>query len=110
MDSEGFSQAGLNTNRIMKRKLVIPYIEERTRNTHAVWLVTDASDRIDVDMDEPVDTDGLGGQVTDTVGTARVLAAPRTPTKTEREEHDLTCLTALGVDSVSWEGDWRDAT
>ena len=27
--------------------------------------------------------------VTDTVGTARVLAAPRTPTKTEREEHDV---------------------
>ena len=22
----------------------------------------------------------------------------------------LTCLVALGVDSVSWEGDWRDAT
>ena len=27
--------------------------------------------------------------MTDTVGTARVLAAPRTPTKTEREEHDV---------------------
>ena len=40
-------------------------------------------------MDEPADTDGLGGDVTDTVGTARVLAAPRTPTKTEREEHDV---------------------
>ena len=38
-----FSQAELNTNRIMKRKLVRPYSEERTRNTHAVWLVTDAS-------------------------------------------------------------------
>ena len=89
MDSEGFSQAGLNTNRIMKRKLVRPYTEGRTRNTHAVWPVTDASDRLDVDMDELVDPDGLGGEVTDTVGTARVLAAPRTPTKAEREEHDV---------------------
>ena len=56
---------------------------------HAVWPVTDASDRLDVDMDEPVDPDGLGGEVTDTVGTARVLAAPRTPTKAERVEHDV---------------------
>ena len=40
-------------------------------------------------MDEPADPDGLGEEVTDTVGTARVLAAPRTPTKTEREEHDV---------------------
>ena len=36
---------------------------------HAVWPVTDASDRADVDMDEPADPDGLGGEVTDTVGT-----------------------------------------
>ena len=56
---------------------------------HAVWPVTDASDRADVDMDEPADPDGLGEEVTDTVETARVLAAPRTPTKTEREEHDV---------------------
>ena len=35
------------------------------------------------------DLDGLGREVTDTVGTARVLAAPRTPTKTDREEHDV---------------------
>ena len=27
--------------------------------------------------------------MTDTVGTTRVLAAPRTPTKAEREEHDV---------------------
>ena len=40
-------------------------------------------------MDEPADPDGLGREVTDTVGTARVSAAPRTPTKTEREEHDV---------------------
>ena len=52
-------------------------------------LVTDASDRADVDMDEPADPDGLEGEVTDTVGTARVLAATRTPTKAEREEHDV---------------------
>ena len=73
----------------MKRKLVRPYTEGRTRNTQAVWPVTYASDRLDVDMDEPVGPDGLGGEVTDTVGTARVLAAPRTPTKAEREEHDV---------------------
>ena len=90
MDSEGFSQAGLNTNRIKKRELVRPHTEERTRNTHSVWPVTDACVRADVDMDEPADPDGLGSVVTDTVGTARVLAAPRTPTKTEREEHDVT--------------------
>ena len=40
-------------------------------------------------MDEPADPDGLGREVTDTVGTARVLTAQRTPTKTEREEHDV---------------------
>ena len=85
MDSEGFSQAGLNTNRIKKRELVRPHTEGRTRNTHAVWPVTDAN----VDMDEPADPDGLGEEVTDTVVTARVLAAPRTPTETEREEHDV---------------------
>ena len=112
MGSEGFSQAGLNTSRIMKRKLVRPYTEVRTRNIHAVWPVADASDRLDVDVDEPFDPDGLGGEVTDTVGTARVLASPRTPTKAEREERMmcLTCLIAFGVDSVSCEGDWRDAT
>ena len=82
MDSEGFSQAGLTTNRIKKRGLVRPHTEGRTRNTHAVWPVADASDRADVDMDEPADPDGLGREVTDTVGTARVLAAPRTKTKT----------------------------
>ena len=68
----------------MKRKLARPYTEGRTRNTHAVWPVIDASDQLDVD----IDADGIGGEVTDTVGTARVLAAPRTPTKAEREEHD----------------------
>ena len=62
MDSEGFSQAGLNANRIMKRKPVRPYTVGRTRNTHAVWPVTDASDRLDVDVDKPVDLDGLGGE------------------------------------------------
>ena len=92
----------------MNRKLVRPYTEGRTRNTHAVWLVTDASERLDVDIDEPVDPDGLGGEVTDTVGTARVLAAPRTPTKAELDEHDVShVLIALGVDSVSWEGGLR---
>ena len=89
MDSEGFSQAGLNRSRIMKREPVKPYTEGRTRNMHAVWPVTDASDRADADMDEPADPDGPGGEVTDTVGSARVLAAPRTQTKTEREEHDV---------------------
>ena len=33
------------------------------------------------DMDEPADPDGLGEEVIDTVGAARVLAAPRTPNK-----------------------------
>ena len=51
MDSEGFSQAGLNTNRIKKRKPASP---------HTLWHVTDASDRADVDMDEPADPDRLG--------------------------------------------------
>ena len=90
MDSEGFSQAGLNTNRIKKRKPVRPHTEGRTRNTHAVWPVTDASDRADENMDEPADPDGLGEEVTDTVGTTRALAAPRTAAKAEREEHDVT--------------------
>ena len=74
VDSEGFSQTGLNTNRIKKTKPVRPHTEGRSRNMHAVWPVTDASDRLDVDMDEPVDPDGFGGEVTETVGNARVLA------------------------------------
>ena len=82
----------------MKRKLVRPHTEGRTSNTHAV---TDASDRLEVDTDEPADPDGLGEEVTDTVGTPR--AALRTLTKAEREEQD--------VSHVSWEeGDWRDTT
>ena len=89
MDSEGFSQAGLNTIRIKKRELVRPHTEGRTRNMHAVWPVTDASDRADENMYEPSDPVGLVEEVTDTVGTARMLAAPQTPTKTEREEHDV---------------------
>ena len=93
----------------MKSKPVRPYTEGRTRNTHAVWPVTHASDGLDVDMDEPVDPDGLGGEVTDTVGTARVLSTPRTPTKAERQEHDVSHV-PYRLDSVSWEGDWRDAT
>ena len=40
-------------------------------------------------MDDPVEPDGLGGEGTDTVSMGRVLAAPRTPTKAEREEHDV---------------------
>ena len=71
------------------REPVKPHTEGRTRSTHAVWPVTDASDRANVDMDEPADPDGLGEEVTDTVGMACVLAAPRTPTKTEREEQDV---------------------
>ena len=55
MDSEGFSQAGLNANRIMKRKLVGQHTEGRTRNTHAVWPVTDASDWLGVETDELAD-------------------------------------------------------
>ena len=86
---KGFSQAGLNTNHIKKREPVRPHTEGRTRSTRAVWPVTDPSDRADVDMDAPADPDGLGRDVTDTVVTARVLAAPRTPTKTEPKEHDV---------------------
>ena len=89
MHSEGFSQAGLNTNRIKKREPVRPHTDGRTRNTPAGWPVTDASDRADVDMDESADPDGLGREVTDTVEMAPVLAAPRTPTRTEREQHDV---------------------
>ena len=86
MNSEWFSQVGLNTNRILKRKPVRPHTEGRTRNTHTVWPVTDASfDGLDVDMDEPADPDGLRGEVADTVRTARVLAASRTPTKAEHD-------------------------
>ena len=60
MDSEEFSQAGLNTNRIMKKKPVRPHTEGRTRNTHAVWPVTYASDGFGIEGDESVDPDGFG--------------------------------------------------
>ena len=63
-----------------------PHTEERTRNTHVP--VTDATDWADADVDEPADFDGLGGEVTDTVGAARVLAALETRTKAEREEYN----------------------
>ena len=111
MDPEGFSQAGLNANRIKKREPVGPHTEGRTRNIHVVWPVTDASDRADEDMDEPADPDGLGEEATDTVGTARVLAAPRTPTKAEREEHDASHVPYRPwCRLVSWEEDWRGVT
>ena len=74
MDSEDFSQAALDMNRIKKREPVRPRTEGRTRN---------ASDQADADLHGP------GREVTDMVGTARVLAAPRTPTKAEREEHNV---------------------
>ena len=57
---KGFHRQVMNTNSIKKRELVRPHTEGRTRNTHAVWPVTDASDRADVDVDEPADPDGLG--------------------------------------------------
>ena len=84
-----FSQAGLNTNRIKKREPARPHTKERTRNTHAVWPSLTL-------LIEPMrkwmmlaDPDVLGEEVTDMVGTARVLVAPRTPTKAEQEEHDV---------------------
>ena len=73
----------------MKRKPVRSHTEGRTRDTHATWPVTDASDWLGVETDEPADPDGLGEEVTVTVSTARVVAAPRTPTKAEREEHGV---------------------
>ena len=79
----------MKTSRMMRRMPLTPYTEGRTRNTHAFWPVTDSSDWLDVDMDEPLDPDGLEEDGTDTVSTERVLAAPRTPTKAEREEHDV---------------------
>ena len=104
-------QAGPNTNRIKKREPVRPHTEERTRNTHAVWPVTDASDRADVDMDEPADPDGLGGEVTDTVGRHACWRHRGLQRKlNEKSKMCLTCFIALGVDSVSWEEDWRDVT
>ena len=62
-------------------KLVIPHTEGRTKYTRAVWPVTDASDWLGVGMDEPTDPDGLGKEVSDTVGAVRVLATPRAPTQ-----------------------------
>ena len=84
-----FHRQGVTRTASRKREIVRPHTEERTRNTHAVWPVTDASDRGVGDMDEPADLDEPGREVTDTVRTARVLAAPRTSTKTERDEHDV---------------------
>ena len=87
----------------MKRKLAV----RRTRYT--VWGRTSndacrSGLSLDVDMDEPADPDGLGGEVTDTVGTARVMAAPRTPTKTEREEHDVSHVLYRPLESVLCHG------
>ena len=88
---KGFSQAGLNTNCIMKRKLVRPYTTEgrieETRMLSGLSLTLPTGSMLT--RMSPVDPDGLGREVIDTVGTARVLAAPRTPTKAEREEHDV---------------------
>ena len=44
-----------HTYRIKKREPVRPHTEGRTINTHADRPVTDASDRADVDIDEPAD-------------------------------------------------------
>ena len=85
MDSEGFSQAELNTNRSKRRETVRPHTEERTRKMQDVWPVAELSDRVDENMDELADPDGLVEEVTDAVETARVLAAPRTPTTAEEK-------------------------
>ena len=89
MDTRRFSPAGLNADRNTKRKPVRPHTEGRTRNTHAVWPVTDASDHPGDETDTPMDLEELGEQVGDTTGTGRFLAAPRTTTRAEREEHDV---------------------
>ena len=39
--------------------------------------------------EEPIEGAGAGGQVEDTTSTWRVLSAPRSPTRAEREEHDV---------------------
>ena len=92
VDSKRFSPAGLNEDR--------------------VWPVTDASDWPGVEPDETMNPDRLGGEVGDTMGTARVLTTPRTPTKAEREEHDgvSRALSPLVSILCHGKGDWRDAT
>ena len=85
--------------------------------THAVWLVIDASDLLGVEMDETTDSDGLGREVTDTVGTAHVLATPRAPINAAREEHDVShvpyrpccrlCVVGREVGQTAPDTDWR---
>ena len=89
VDPEGFSQAGLSTNRIKKGEPLRPH----TEGARETRMLSGLSPTLLIGpmltwMSLPTLTD-LGGEVTDTVGTARVLALPRTPTKTEREEHDV---------------------
>ena len=64
----------------------------------------DVCDRLEVDMDKPADPEGLVEEVTDSVGTARVLAAPRAPTKAEREEHDVSHVPLSPLVSVLCHG------
>ena len=78
------------------------------RNTHAVWLVADASALLGGGADEPMDV------VDDTTGAGRVLPTPRTPTRAGREEHDVShvphrpwCRCWVMVGETTPDTDWR---
>ena len=74
--------------------------EGRTRNTHAVWPWTSLLTLTDLEERGPTRW-------------ARSACWQHHELQRKRNEKSvmcLTCLIALVVDSVSWEGDWRDAT
>ena len=59
------------------------------RNAHAVWPVADASDWPGDEADDSMDLEGLRERVSAATGAERVLAAPRTPSRDEPKEHDV---------------------
>ena len=81
---------------------------ERMRNTHAVFFgepVIRASDWSGDDAREPMDVTGLGMQVGDTTDTGRVLPTPRTSTRAEREERDVSHVPFFPLVSVLCHGE-----
>ena len=76
------------------------------QNTHAVWLVVDAFDWSRDGADGPMDVTGLGEQVDDTTGAARALPTTRTPTRTEREEHDVYLVPYHSPETISNDFGW----
>ena len=78
--------------------------EERIRNTHAVWLVSGASDWLGGGADEPMGVTELSRCVTRRVRTVSCQHHGHRQELHDKSTMCFTCHIALGVDSAPWRG------